>query len=429
MAAKRKRGGGLSAAFCGAVKEPGRYTDAKGLMLIVAASGSKRWGQRLVIQGKRCDLGLGGFPRVSLSEARELAEANQKIARAGGDPRAEKRSQNENPTFERVMQDALEVKQASLRNKKHAAQWRSTLEAHALPAFGWKRVQDIEPDDVVAAVKPIWKSRTVTATRVRERIEYVLDFAAARSYRKGENPARWKGNLEFHLPAPRTVSKQGHHPALQLEHVGTWFALLKKRHGMAARALEFLTLTAARSGEVRGAVWSEFDMDKGIWTIPSERMKARREHRVPLTSEAIALLEGLPRLESSPYIFFAPRGGMLSDMSVSAVMRRIQATETHDGADGFVDRVSGRAAVPHGIRSSFRQWTAECGYDRDMAEMALAHRVGSEVERAYQRSDMLDRRRGMMEAWAAFLADSRDEFAPGLAKDFLLRKSRLRSVG
>ena len=241
-------------------------------------------------------------------------------------------------------------------------------------------------------------------------------------HRTGDNPARWKGNLSEILPKPAKVAKADNQPALALGDVSRWWADLAQREGMAAQALRFLTLTAARSGEVRGMTWDEIDFGTAdetddtpvatlatsatrgaVWTVPASRMKAGRAHRVPLTAEAVALLKSLPRLDGSPYVFFAPRGGMLSDMSISAVMRRMQEAQEKADAPGYLDPASKRPAVPHGLRSTFRQWAAERGYPRDMAEIALAHFIGSEVERAYQRSDMLDRRREMMAAWARFL--------------------------
>jgi integrase len=225
------------------------------------------------------------------------------------------------------------------------------------------------------------------------------------AYRSGDNPARWKGNLSEMLAKPGKVAAAGNWPALSLDDAPRWWRDLSKREGMAAAALRFATMTAARSGEVRGATWGEIDLDKALWTIPAARMKARREHRVPLTVEAVLLLRSLPRMEGSEFVFFAPRGGALSDMSISAVMRRMQEAEEKAGRPGYVDPRSRRPAVPHGLRSTFRDWAAEHGFDRDLAEIALAHSVGSEVERAYRRTDMLERRRAMLGELGAALPD------------------------
>ena len=283
------------------------------------------------------------------------------------------------------------------------------------PVLGDMQVAAIGARDVLRVLHPIWTDKTETASRLRGRIEAVLSWATVAGHREGENPARWKGNLSELLPKPGKVAQADNHPALALGDVARWWAELAKREGMAARALQFVTLTAARSGEVRGMTWAEIDFgprdrtdttDKtpaAVWTIPAARMKAGREHRMPLTAEAVAILESLPTMDGSPYVFHAPRGGMLSDMTISAVMRRMQEAEVKAGRPGFLDPRNKRPAVPHGLRSTFRQWAAEQGFDRDMAEMQLAHFVGSEVERAYQRSDMLDRRRAMMAIWGNFL--------------------------
>jgi integrase len=220
----------------------------------------------------------------------------------------------------------------------------------------------------------------------------------------GGNPARWRSNLDATLPKPGRISEKGNFPALALDDTPAWFADLREREGMAARALEFLTMCAARSGEIRGATWDEIDLDTGLWTIPAGRMKAGKEHRVPLTAKAVALLRSLPRMQGADHVFYAPRGGALSDMSISAVMRRMNEAETKAGRKGWIDSRSKRPAVPHGIRSTFRDWAAErTEFPRDMAEISLAHNVGNEVERAYRRGGMVEKRRTMMAAWGRFL--------------------------
>jgi integrase len=256
-------------------------------------------------------------------------------------------------------------------------------------------------------LEPHWRERTVTAKKLRGRVEAVLAWATVSGHREGDNPAAWRGNLKELLPAPSKVARTEHHPAVALVDVARWWADLSERDGMGARALQFLAMTAVRSGEVRGATWDEFDVAKALWTIPASRMKNGREHRVPLTKDSVELLEALPRLDGSSYVFFAPKGGMLSDMSISAVMRRMQEGQEKAGCPGYLDTATKRPAVPHGLRSTFRQWTAEQGYPRDMAEMALAHWIGSEVERTYQRADMMERRRDMMADWGAFLRGER----------------------
>lgn len=408
----------LSARFVESVTEPGKYFDGQGLFLRVAPNGAKQWVQRIVIRGKRCELGLGSPPAVELAEARKLALKNRGKAMLGGDPLAEKRKAREIMTFAQAVEKYLAAKLDEFRNEKHRKQWRATLDGYAVPVLGRKDVADITVQDVLRVLEPIWQTKTETASRLRGRIESVLSWSAVAGYRAGDNPARWKGNLSEILPKPAKVAKSDNQPALAQGDVARWWADLAQRDGMSARALEFVTLTAARSGEVRGMTWDEISIESrdttdttdetrpkrvGIWTIPASRMKGGRAHRVPLTPEAVALLESLPTMNDSPYVFFAAKGGMLSDMSLSAVMRRMQEAQVKAGAPGYLDPASKRPAVPHGLRSTFRQWAAERGYPRDMAEIALAHFIGSEVERAYQRSDMLDRRRDMMAAWAAFL--------------------------
>jgi integrase len=412
----RKPERALSARFVETVAEPGKYFDGQGLFLRVAPNGARQWVQRITIRGKRCELGLGSPPAVTLATARKVALENRGAAMLGGDPLAERRKAREVLTFAQAVDRYLDAKLSEFRNDKHRKQWRSTLETYALPVLGPKSVAEVTVQDVLRVLEPIWHGKTETATRVRGRIEGVLSWATVAGHRTGDNPARWKGNLSETLPKPARVKKGDNQPALALGDVARWWDELAQREGMAARALQFLTLTAARSGEVRGATWDEIDLGEAatpatsatrgaVWTIPAERMKNGRPHRVPLTPEAVALLKALPRLDGSPYVFFAPRGGMLSDMSISAVMRRMQEAKVKAKQPGYLDPSSKRPAVPHGLRSTFRQWAAERGYPRDMAEIALAHFIGSEVERAYQRSDMLDRRREMMGNWGAFLRD------------------------
>lgn len=407
----------LTARFVDTVAEPGKHFDGNGLFLRVQPNGAKQWVQRITIRGKRSELGLGSPPAVSLATARRLALENRGKAMLGGDPLQEKRDATGALTFAESVERYLASKLDEFRSAKHRAQWRSTLDTYANPVLGPKLVAEIRVKDVLRVLEPIWAEKTETASRLRGRIESVLSWATVAGNRSGENPARWKGNLSELLAKPSKVTKADNQPALAQGDATRWWRDLCKREGMATRALQFLTLCASRSGEVRGMTWDElnftFDGEQIVlndranapsanWTIPASRMKAEREHRVPLSTQAVALLRDLPRTES-PFVFFAPKGGQLSDMSLSAVMRRMQEAEMKAGREGFLDPKNKRPAVPHGLRSTFRQWAAERGCDRDMAEMALAHQVGTEVERAYQRSDMLERRRAMMAAWAEFL--------------------------
>ena len=411
----------LTAAFCAKAK-PGRHTDGHGLYLVVAPTGAKRWLQRIVIGGKRRDLGLGSYPAVPLADAREKALANEKEIEAGGDPLEAKRQAEAEaqavaavPTFSTAVDDYLQTKLAEFKNEKHKAQWRSTLDTYAGPVLGALPVDKIDVQDVMRVLRPIWAGKTETASRLRGRIEAVLQAATVAGHRSGANPAFWRGNLEFMLPKPSKVARPDKQPALSLDDAPAWFADLRDRDGLGARALEFLALTASRSGEVRGATWQEIDLARGIWTIPAARMKAEREHRVALSPDALALLESLPRFAGNPLVFPAHRGGMLSDMTLSAVMRRMHESKLEadqaaagaplpQGVGGWHDPRNGRPAVPHGLRSVFRDWVAErTHFPGDLAEVALAHKISNAVEAAYRRGDMIEKRRAMMAAWAGFL--------------------------
>ena len=301
-------------------------------------------------------MGLGPIHTFSLAEARDKAAELRKIVADGRDPIAERdelrrKSQVEDErqiTFAQAVEKCLAKKENEFRNDKHRKQWRSTLDTYAAPIIGDMNVAHITFQDVLRVLEPIWTTKTETASRLRGRIENVLSWATVAGYRTGDNPARWAGNLKELLPKPSKVATKDNHPALALTDLPAWFAALRTRDGISARAVEFLTLCASRSGEVRGAVWSEIDLDAKLWVIPKERMKAQREHRVPLSDAAVELLKALPRIEGSDFVFPAARGGALSDMSLSAVMRRMQDTATAKGGNGFVDPRSGRPAVPHG---------------------------------------------------------------------------------
>jgi len=343
--------------------------------------------------------------------ARVTALENRRLARSGGDPLAEKRkaeaalrlSQNI-PTFSEAIDGCLEVLGPEFTSAIYRKQWRAALCQHAVPLLGKLPVDQIDANDVLAVLKPIWIEKTETARRLRRRIEAVLRWATSEGYREGENPARWKDNLEGRLPRPGKVAKSAHYPAVQLSELPDWWSDLHQRDGRAARALEFLALTAVRSGEVRGMTWGEVDLDERNWIVPPARTKTKREHRVPLSNAAHKALSALARMDGSEIVFPAPMGGMLSDMSISAVMRRMHAAAVKSGGTGYLDRQSERPAVPHGLRSSFRDWVAErTSYPGEMAEVALAHKISNSVEAAYRRGDQMEKRRHMMEAWAQFL--------------------------
>jgi integrase len=366
-----------------------------GLALQVSPSGARSWVLRVRVGGRRRDMGLGGFPAVTLAAAREKARAARDLIREGVDPVERQReaamalraASATAQTFEQCAAAYVKAHAAGWRNAKHRQQFENTLEQYAHPVIGSVYVRDVAVPHVLAILEPIWSAKTETAVRLRGRIEMVLDWAAARDYRSKDNPARWRGHLDKLLPRPSKVRKVEHHAAVAVADAGAFMARLRAAEGMGARALEFAILTAARSGEVRLATWAEVDVAAGLWTIPASRMKAGKEHRVPLSAEALALLEKVGRTAGSDYIFAAVRGGPLSDMTLSAVMRRME-----------VD------AVPHGFRSTFRDWAAErTAYPNEVAEMALAHAIGDKVEAAYRRGDLFDKRRKIMADWATFL--------------------------
>ncbi len=365
-----------------------------GLALQVLSTGGRSWILRATIAGRRRDMGLGGYPEVTLAEARETARRARATIREGNDP-IEKAKAAKNAlkadaakamTFRAAASAFIRGQEAGWKNAKHRAQWDSSLERYAYPTIGQLSVADIDTPHILKVIDPIWITRTETASRVRGRIEQVLDWAATRNLRQGPNPARWRGHLDKVLPKRSKVARPEHHRALPYAQLPDFMISLKSVDGMGAQALRFAILTAARSGEVRGAKWSEIDLGSGTWTVPAERMKAGREHRVALSKPALNLLNALPRIGGSDLVFPAPRGGMLSDMTLSAVLRRMK-----------VD------AVPHGFRSTFRDWVAECtSHGSDVAEMALAHAVGNKVEAAYRRGDLFEKRRRLAEDWAVF---------------------------
>jgi integrase len=384
-----------------------------GLHMQLTPKRGRSWVLRAKVGEARRDIGLGGFPAVTLSQAREKArEARDKISQ-GIDPIEERKAakaalaaaQRRGLTFADATDKYLAAKLDAFKNAKHRQQWQNTLETYAKPELGRMMVQDIAVQDVLRVLQPIWKTKTETASRVRGRIEAVLSWATVAGHRMGDNPARWAGNLKELLPAPSKVAKEINHPAIRIEDAPRWFEALRSREGFGARALELLALTATRSQEIRGALWEEIDLNTALWIIPALRMKMDREHRIPLSSEAVAMLKALPRVAESRLVFPAARGGELSDMSLSAAMKRMHAADSAAGGVGFVDSASKRSAVPHGLRSTFRDWVAErTTYPGDMAEVALAHRINNAVEASYRRGDMVEKRRKMMDDWAEYLA-------------------------
>ncbi|MBE0627156.1 MAG: integrase arm-type DNA-binding domain-containing protein [Burkholderiales bacterium] len=395
--------------------KPGNYIDGNGLYLQVSKAGSKSWIYRYQINGKRREMGLGAVDTVPPGEARAKAAELKTLASKGIDPieqrrkaqaeaaakHAEQKSEADKAlhTFAAVAEEYIAMKASEWASAKHAQQWTNTLDTYAAPIIGAVPVAEITSEHIWQILTPIWTTKTETATRVRSRIELVLDYATGRGWRTGENPARWRGRLKSTLATPSRIRNVRHHPALPREKMPAFMAALRRREGAAARALEFAILTAARSGEVRGARWGEIDLDAKMWNIPATRMKAKKKHRIPLSGDALVLLRALPRIAGNDLVFPGSRDSRpLSDMSLSAVVRRM-----NEGEEGprWVDEARVQV-VPHGFRSTFRDWAAEAThYPNEMAEIALAHTIGNKAEAAYRRTDMLDKRRQMMEDWAA----------------------------
>ena len=399
----------LTAQLLNTNMEAGRYYDdsGTGLNIHVRKSGSKSWSQKIRFGGKQLELGLGNYPMVSLAEARRIAAENKARAQRGINPKLERVKPKTIPTFKEVMELALPSILDELKNAKHRAQWRTTLETYALPRIGSMPVNEITVNEIDALLQPIWKDKTETASRLRGRIEKVLDYAIVKGMMSPPNPAAWQGNLSALLPQKSTVKTKRNHPALQLKDAQRWWAELKQRDGTGAKALMLLTMTASRSGEIRGMRWEELQLfdDKeaqkrgflGIWTRPGERMKAKREHRVPITSDMYELISDTN--DQKGLVFKSGKLTTLSDMTLSALMKRMHASDEK----GFVDQRSALPAVPHGLRSTFRDWVAETGQSREAAELQLAHKFGSQVEHAYYRTDLIAERAKLLSNWHDFL--------------------------
>ncbi len=389
----------------------GMHSDGGGLYLRVQESGAKSWIFRFQLHGRRREMGIGTLDSKSPTVARAEAAQLGALTRAGVDPIEARRARDDEAkrtagagdTFRKVADDYIKEHRSEWKNAKHAEQWANTLATYAHPVIGAKRVAAVSTDDILQILRPIWSTKTETASRLRARIETVLSYAKALKMRQGENPASWAGHLDAILPAPTKVKKVRHHPALPFTRMPEFMSELRGLTGSGAKALEFAILTAARSGEVRGAVWSEVDLDRNAWVIPAARMKAEREHRVPLSDAAVKLLRGLPRVNKSELLFHGERGAKpISDMTLTAVIRRMNGDEAHPV---WVDPVNGDPVVPHGFRSAFRDWAAEVTtFPNEMAELALAHKVGDKVEAAYRRGAMFEKRREMMDAWAKWCA-------------------------
>lgn len=379
-----------------ALKVAGRYADGNGLYLVVDPSGAKRWILRTMVQGRRRDIGLGSLRLVSLGEAREAARTHRKLARDGGNPLAERRrARAVIPTFEDLARTVHGQHKAGWKNAKHGEQWITTLKTYAFPALGGMPVDQIGTPEVLRALAPIWLPKPETARRVRQRIATVLDYAKAAGYRSGGNPVEGIAKA-----LPRQPDRRDHHAAMPYTEVSRFVGRLQAEEGGTgvALALEFLILTAARTGEVLGATWSEIDLEQGTWTIPDNRMKAGREHRVPLPSRAIAVLRAAQALGKQSEFVFPGRINTrpMSNMAFLMLMRRLNVDDT-----------------VHGFRSSFRDWASErTSFTREICEAALAHMVKDRTEAAYRRGDLFEKRRELMVCWAAYVASAEEKVVP-----------------
>jgi len=374
----------------------GKYEDGAGLRLIVSEAGAKKWVLRFTLNGKRREMGLGSYPDIELAMARAKASEYRNLVRDGIDPiEARRIDVEEIPCFTSCAAKYIKAHRKGWKNAKHARQWVRTLKTYARPDIGSKQVDKITTEDILKILSPIWNEKTETAKRVQGRIENVLDFAAAHKYRDASNPARWRGHLDMLLPKPSRVKTIRHHPAMPYDEVPAFMIELTTNKSVSALALRLLIMTAVRTNELLKAQWSEIEFEAAVWTIPADRMKAKREHRVPLTKLMLADLKALPKLEGNEYLFPGARYGKpLSNMALLQLMR---------GMGYGVNGVRGNY-VPHGFRSSFRDWSGEVSsFPRDVAEMALAHTIKDKVEAAYRRGNLFNKRRNMMQAWESYL--------------------------
>jgi integrase len=378
------------------LKKPGFHADGGQLYVQVSRTGSKSWLFRFARQGRERWMGLGPYPDVSLAEARQKAFDARRLLRDGLDPIEARRGarmaarleEARGLTFKDCAERYIAAHEAGWRNAKHRAQWRSTLGTYAYPELGNLSVAAADTALVMKTLEPIWQAKPETAGRVRGRIEAVLDWAKARHYRTGDNPARWRGHLDKLLPARRRLARVKHHAALPWRNLPAFMVELRGQTGTSARALEFAILTAARTGEVLGATWTEIDMGAKAWSVPAERMKGGRTHRVPLCERTVEILDALPR--GGDYVFGGTRARKpLSQMALLMTLRRMKRDDL----------------TVHGFRSTFRDWAAECtSFPREVAEAALAHVIPDKVEAAYRRGDLFERRRQLMEAWSGYCA-------------------------
>jgi integrase len=381
-----------------------------GLYLYVDGN-ARSWVLRMKVGGRRREAGLGPHPEVRLAKAREIAARYRESVREGNDPFAERdqrrreidEAQARAISFRDAARKVHKTKSAEFRSDKHRRDWINSLENYAFPSIGSVPVASVDRGHVMRVLEPIWTSKTETATRVRQRIEAVLDWAKVSGYRDGDNPAAWRGNLEALLPRPQKVRRVEHWPALPFARVPEFMNALRQREGLGARALEFIILTVARSREIRYATWREVDRDAALWTIPGERMKTGKPHSIPLSPPAIALLEAIPRTGDDEFVFPGARDVPISDATITATIKRMHADEQRQGRGGWIDPNSGRRITAHGFRSAFKDWSRACTqYPDEASELALAHVNDDKTRAAYARDELLEMRRGLMGEWATY---------------------------
>ncbi len=379
-----------------ALSKQGLYSDGNGLYLRINNDGAKSWRYRFMLDGNSREMGMGSLNLVSLSKARQEAIQCKLKVREGIDPIEERKASRAHliglnksiPTFKECAVDYIRAHGVAWKNAKHEQQWVNSLTNHVYPKLGSMAVNAIERSHIMQVLEPIWRIKTETAKRIRGRIEMVLDWATVQGLREGENPARWRGHLDKLLPKPSAIMKEKHFAALPYTEIYDFMESLRSREANSAQLLRLIILTATRSGEARSATWSEIDLDKAIWTIPAERMKGKKEHVIPLCKEAVEIIKALPHMAGSDYLFAGIQSGKpLSDMVFAALMKRMART----------------GITTHGFRSTFRDWAAEqTAFPREVIEAALAHKLKDKAEAAYFRSNLLDKRRELMNQWAAY---------------------------
>jgi integrase len=393
------------------LKEPGRYLDSHGLYLQVMSANNRSWLLRFELTGRKRWMGLGSVADFTLDEARERARKARQLLADGIDPIAQRKAARATQalaeaklvTFEEAVLQYYDQHASKWRNRKHRAQFLSTLKTYAFPKIGKLSVAAVDTGLVLKCIEPIWQDKTETANRVRGRIESVLDWATVRGYRTGDNPARWKGHLGEVLPAREKIQRTRHFPALPFSELPAFLRALDGREGLAAQALEFTILTVARTSETIGAQWPEINAREKLWTIPAKRMKAERDHRVPLSNRALEILQASPRERGNPFVFIGDSRGGLSNAAMAAVIDRMNAANEAASVPRWIDPTDGRDIVPHGFRSTFRDWAAErTNYPNHVVEMALAHTIDDKVERAYRRGDLFAKRIRLMAEWARY---------------------------